>query len=173
MFNFLDLHINNICKSDSEYKLEHSLAYKEHSSFSYTTMYSNIHDKYKHAIVPISLYRIHTRCTEKPDIDNHLLFMSRILRTRMQDSQVVREKRQKFFKKKKNGGGSTSIKTMKKTTPITFDNGTGRHRFMQNIIRKSVKTQIRIVHKSRPSLASILCPKRRIIRNLQKHVENL
>ena len=119
---FLDLHIFNICKDErNNYQLIHSLAYKEHSSFTYTTMHSNIHDKYKHAIVPISLFRIHTRCTEKPDMDNHLLFMSRILQTRLQDPMVVKLKRQNFFNKRKNGLGTTALKVLKKTTPIVFD----------------------------------------------------
>ena len=56
---FLDLHLYNInvCKPiQDEYKIVHSLAYKEHSSFTYTSKYSNIHDNYKHAVVPIYLY---------------------------------------------------------------------------------------------------------------------
>ena len=119
---FLDLHIFNICKDErNNYQLIHSLAYKEHSSFTYTTMHSNIHDKYKHAIVPISLYRIHTCCTEIPDMDNHLLFMSRILQTRLQDPMVVKLKRQNFFKKRRNGLGPSALKVLKKTTPIVFD----------------------------------------------------
>ena len=147
--------------------------YKDRSSFTYTTMHSNIHDKCKHAIVPLSLYRIHTRCTEKPDMDNHLLFMSRILQTRLQDPKVVKLKRKNFFNKRKNGLGTTALKVLKKTTPIVFDEANGRHKFMHGIIRKSFSTRLRIVYKSMPSLGSILCPKRRIIRKLQKHVENL
>ena len=170
---FLDLHIFNICKPGlKDYKLVHSLAYKDHSSFSYTSMHSNIHEKYKHAIVPISLYRIHTRCTEQADKNHHLQFMSNVLTTRSQDPNIVHMKTKKFFMKKKNPI-KKAPRFLKKTTPILFDKGNMRHVLMRRIFKKSFQTRLMIVYKSKPSLGSILCPKRRIIRRLQKYVASL
>ena len=104
---FLDLHIYNIKTSqeDKYYRLCRVLAYKEISSFSYTPCFSNIFDGYKHAVVPISLHRIHTRNTLQQDIDHHLNFLHKILKFRMQDPIQVRRKNKLFFRRKKFGKG--------------------------------------------------------------------
>ena len=74
---FLDLHVrNNFDNENHLYKLSHTLAYKEHSNFSFTPSSSNIHQRYKHAIVPIGLHRIHTRCSLPDDVNHHLRFFS-------------------------------------------------------------------------------------------------
>ena len=168
---FLDLHIYNICKHNtqkSKYQLVHSLAYKEHSTFSYTSMHSNIHSRYKHAVVPISLYRAHTRCTESEDINHHIGFMSKILKHRNQDPEQVLEKTRNFFKKRMKIRPHKKLVDFKKTTAVTFDSVTGSHVFIQKVLRNSFKSRLRIVYKSKPSLGSILCPKRRIIRKLSQ-----
>ena len=82
-------------------KLVHSLAYKEHSTFSYTSKDSNIADSYKHAIVPNYLHRSHTRCTELEDIHHALYVMSTILKHGDQDPKVVLAKTKKYFNKTK------------------------------------------------------------------------
>ena len=166
---FLDLHIYNICKTKTDcYKLVHSLAYKAHSTFAFTSKKSNIHAKYKHAIVPISLYRAHTRCTEQADINHHIGFMSSILKTRSQDPKVVKTKTLKFFKKKyrKIPISKTLQIHHRKTTSVVYDSVTKRHVFMTNLIRKSFKDSLMVVPKSKPNLGSILCPKRGIILKL-------
>ena len=84
---FLDLHVFNI-NNDVEtekYQLCRVLAYKEMSSFNYVPRFSNIPEMYKHAVVPSSLFRIHTRNSLQEDIDHHLSFLYRILEFRMQD----------------------------------------------------------------------------------------
>ena len=76
---FLDPHLYNMEKEcDDSYELTTNLAYKEHSTFTFTPESSNIHKKYKTAIVPISLYRIFSRCSEVQDIDNHLEFLKKL-----------------------------------------------------------------------------------------------
>ena len=72
---FLDLHVYNIDVNEAKnesYSPCHVLAYKEISSFSYTPCSSNIHEQYKHAVVPISLHRAHTRNSLQQDVDHHL-----------------------------------------------------------------------------------------------------
>ena len=174
---FLDLHIYNICsKSERDYKLVHSLAYKEHSSFAYTSMHSNINEKYKHAIVPIYLYRIHTRCTEKADKDSHLYFMSNMLKNRAQDPVVVKTKTRKYFLKKKqlrNVQVQAEFQNLRKTTSITFDNSNKRHLFLKRTIRNSTQSRLMVVYKSRPKIGSLLCPKRRTIRKLKHYLSQI
>ena len=170
---FLDLHIFNCAKilPQNHYKLTYSLAYKGHSSFCYTPRYSNIHKKYKHAVVPISLFRIHTRCSEKADINHHLYFMSRIVKNRDQDPIIVKKKTLQFFKKKnklKSGIVKKSQSNIKSTS-ITFDDVSKSHLFLNRIVVRSFSSRLRIVYKSRPKLSSILCPKRMIIRKLSRH----
>ena len=168
---FLDLHIYNICKTETDsYKLVHSLAYKEHSTFAFTSRNSNIHDKYKHAIVPISLYRAHTRCTEQADVNHHIGFISSILKTRFQDPCVVKSKTLKFFKKKhQKNPTSRKLRILhRKTTSVVFDRVTRRHVFMRNLLKRSFKNSLTIVPKSKSNLGSILCPKRGIILKLSK-----
>ena len=89
---FLDLYVFNLHdprSSSKTYKLTHRLAYKDHSSFSYTSSSSNIHSRYKHAIVPIGLHRIHTRCSLSADKNHHMKFLQSILACRMQDPEQV------------------------------------------------------------------------------------
>ena len=172
---FLDLHIYNICKDKSDdYKLVHSLAYKEHSTFAYTSRHSNIDDKYKHAIVPISLHRAHTRCTQDADINHHLEFMSRILKTRSQDPERIRSGVLKFFRKKHRPSESLKNKfaeNRKKTTTLLHDRVSKRHFFMKNLLTRSFRSRLRVVPKSLPNLGSILCPKRRVILKLSRSLK--
>ena len=153
------------------YKPTYSLAYKEHSSFCYTPRYSNIHEKYKHAVVPISLFRIHTRCSEKADMNHHLYFMSRIIKNRDQDPKIVSKKRLEFFRKRNltKPVSKTKFTSSVKTTSITFDDVSKSHLFLKRIVLRSFSSRLRIVYKSRPKLSSILCPKRMIIRKLSRH----
>ena len=73
---FLDLHVFNIMDVEKPvYKITHTLAYKEHSSFCYTPCFSNIHEKYKHAVVPITLFRIHTSCNKTEEVNHDLHFI--------------------------------------------------------------------------------------------------
>ena len=62
---FLDLHVYNILEDTSNhtYKLTHMLAYKENSSFCYTPQFSNIHPRYKAAVIRIHTNE-HRRCFE-------------------------------------------------------------------------------------------------------------
>ena len=173
---FLDLHIYNICKSNTnKYKLVHSLAYKEHSTFAYTSRYSNIHDNYKHAVVPISLHRAHTRCTDNADINHHLNFMSRMLRTRCQDPEKVKSKTLSFFRKKhaKEATKKKNSITRKKTTPVLFDRASRRQVFMRKLFKRSFGARLLVVPISKSNLGSILCPKRRIINKLKKTLEKI
>ena len=91
---FLDLHVNNMKDSNSSesYNLVTNLAYKEHSNFAYTPKTSNIHKKYKTAIVPISLHRAFTRCTDMSDTNHHISFMKRMVQSRNQDADEVQRK---------------------------------------------------------------------------------
>ena len=95
---FLDLHIYNMKPAKGqEYGLSTTLAYKEHSTFSYTPKTSNIHEGYKTSVVPISLYRAYSRCTEPRDINHHVSFMKNIVKARNQDPTSVAKKYKSFF----------------------------------------------------------------------------
>ena len=91
---FLDLHVYNFLPlvPDERYALTTTLAYKDNSTFCYTPKTSNIHCGYKTAIVLISLYRAHTRCSDQADINHHIQFMKNIVKARNQDpSSVIRK----------------------------------------------------------------------------------
>ena len=169
---FLYLHVYNMksyCDNNVDYyQLCRVLAYKEMSSFSYTPWFSNISDSYKHAVVPVSLYRIHTRNSLPEDIDHHLSFMHRILKFRMQDPVQVSRKTKAFFRRKRLIGNKHLKKDFSNgvTTSVKFDIVSGRHLFMSNLMRKSCKSRLRIIYRSGSNLGSILCPKKRVIRLL-------
>ena len=91
---------------DDSYELTTNLAYKEHSTFTFTPESSNIHKKYKTAIVPISLYRIFSWCSEVQDIGSHLEFLNKIVKARKQDEVQVQKKIKNFFNKRKDLGRS-------------------------------------------------------------------
>ena len=163
---FLDLHIYNFMDSKENYKLTYSLAYKDNSTFAYTPCFSNIHDKYKHAVVPISLHRAHTRCTSQSDVQHHISFMSKMVQSRNQDPEVVRQKTRRFFQK---SHGTRELKTPadhRKTTPVLFDSVNLRHQFMKKKVDKYFEPNLRVVFKSKQKLSSEVCPKRLVISKL-------
>ena len=173
---FLDLHLYNInaIEYDSEhYALCRILAYKEISSFSYTSACSNIHDCYKHTVVPVTLHRIHTRNILKADIDNHLHFMYKILQTRLQNPVEVKRKTRNFFlKKRKTSGAKRQTKpTFQNSCVVRFDRVTGRHVFLRTLLRRSL-VKLSLIHTSGRRLASLLCPKRRVIKILSNVFNN-
>jgi len=164
---FLDIHLYNICGVEYEndsYGLCRVLAYKELSPFSYTPACSNIHDGYKHAVVPVSLHRIHTRNTFQADIHNHLSFMHKILQSRLQNPKEVKRKSRKFFAKKVSTSRSRGCSKVdfKDCCIVKFDKVTRRHVFLRSLLRRSM-VQLRLMHKSGRCLGSILCPKRKVI----------
>ena len=131
--------------------------------------------KYKHAIVPISMYRAHARCTENADTNHHLVFMYRMLKTRCQDPEKVKAKTLSFFRKK-HVNEATKKKnsvTRKKTTPVLFDRASRRQVFMRKLINRSFGGRLSVVPVSKSNLGSILCPKRRIINKLKKSLVNI
>ena len=167
---YLDLHIYNmdLHKNTEHYGLCHVLAYKEISSFSYTPSSSNIHHRYKHAVVPISLHRAQTRNTLQSDVDHHQHFMSRIIRSRMQDPSEVRKKTLKFFRVKKANKAKKSPKNriFRNFVSLKFDGGSKRHLFIQTLIQKCFKSKLMTLYRSGSNLGSLICPKRRVIRML-------
>ena len=172
---FLDLHIYNMDVKEASlehYSLCNVLAYKEISSFTYTPSFSNIHSRYKHAVVPISLHRAHTRNTLQSDINHHLQFMARIIKSRMQDPSEVKKKTKSFFSRKKKPLSKTHniLKTsrFKNCISVKYDDGSRRHRFLSSLIRKCFKSRLTILYKSVSNLGSLLCPKRKVIRMLSK-----
>ena len=168
---FLDLHIHNMYNSnnDAYYKLLHNLAYKENSSFSYVPANSNIHPRYKHAVVPVYLHRIKTRCSLPEDANHHLNFMHSLLSCRMQDPEQIKFKTRKFFRKEKGKiPKKFSLPPSMKTTTIKFDGFSGRHDFMKSMIRKSFGSRLVILYKSCNNIGSVLCPKRSVIKRLSK-----
>ena len=78
------------------------LAYKEISSFNYTSFESNIPNEYKHAVVSTSLHRIHKRNSRQIDVDHHLSFMWKLLGHRHQNPSDVRRRFRNYFKNKHN-----------------------------------------------------------------------
>ena len=137
---FLDLHIYNMMEDNLKptYKLTHMLAYKEHSSFCYTPEFSNIHPKYKAAVIPISLFRIHTRCSRTDDINHHLSFMYQMVKHRDQDPEVVSKKIRRYFTKKKIlQVTKTSSRLGVRSTSITYDRISNRHIFLKGLLTTS------------------------------------
>ena len=170
---FLDLHIFNMypkSEQNQKYSLETTLAYKENSVFSYTPQTSNVHGKYKCSVVPISLHRAHTRCTDDRDINHHIHFMKAIVGARNQDPLTVQKKCEKFFQKRRSGGQKDMKESKKKlyTTPVIFDRVSGEHKVVFKLIRESFKNEVQVVFKSRNKVGSVLCPKRRTISKLSK-----
>ena len=173
---FLDLHLYNIMDDfeKPDYQITHTLAYKEHSSFSYTPQYSNIHSKYKHAAVPIYMYRIHTRCNRNEDINNHLSFILKMLRNRDPNDEIVRKKFKQFFTKRTDLKKGTKKNEHKpdldiKTTTILYDEVSLRHIYMKKLISYSFSNRLRVLYKSRPKLLCVICPKRLVIKILSRN----
>ena len=172
---FLDLHLYNTCAvtcQEELYNVCHVLAYKEMSSFTYIPSCSNIHQGYKHAVVPVSLFRIHTRNILQSDIDNHLSFMSKILKYRDQNPEEVKKKTRIFFKRKR-----TLTKPPRKdysnmlNATLKFDRVSRRHVFMQKLFQYVHRKNLRIIYKSGSSIGSLICPKRRVIRLLSSSLK--
>ena len=173
---FLDLHVYNISAvehEDETYTLCRVLAYKEVSSFSYTPACSNIYEGYKHAVVPVSLHRIHTKNILQADIDNHLHFMYKILQSRLQDPVQVKKKARKYFLKRAadRKPENRKEKDVKDCCVVQFDRVTSRHIFIRSLLRRSL-VRMKLMHKSGRSLGSLLCPKRKIIRVLSSIFHN-
>ena len=174
---FLDLKINNY-RNDSAleseenfYKLSTNLAYKIHSNFTYTPKTSNIHPKYKTAVVPISLYRAHTRCTDPRDINHHISFMKNICQARNQDMAQVKKKYDKFFQKRRKPASKNNALSDKmirqKTTPITYDCVSDQHKFVGSLIKDSfTRGALQLVYRSRQNVGSAVCPKRKTIKKV-------
>ena len=168
---FLDLHLYNVNVDKpikETYSLSRVLAYKELSSFIYTPYFSNIHRSYKHAIVPIYLYRIHSRNVHQSDIDNHLHFMYKILKTRMQDPAEVKRKTRSFFLKKHNRK-SIRRPVYNRCCVVKFDRVSRRHHFMSSMLKRS-QSSLLLRYKSGSNLGSLICPKRRVINTLKRFV---
>jgi hypothetical protein len=169
---FLDLHIYNLLdvnNPESSYKVSHTLAYKENSSFNYTPSSSNIHPRYKHISVSTSLHRIHARCTLQEDIDHHLSFMHSILLFRNQDPTQIRMKTKKLFNKKKLKKNSSLVSTQftfRTTTAIKFDAVSQRHEMMKKLIRRSFGSRLLVVYKSCGNIGPLIAPKRSVIKKL-------
>ena len=173
---FLDLHVYNMkpfLSLQQDYALETTLAYKENSVFSYTPKTSNIHPKYKCSVVPISLHRAHTRCTDPRDTQHHIQFMKTIVQARNQDASTVLKKYKSFFNKRRKGFAAVKkSKLSVRTTPVIFDGVTGQHEKVGGLIRSCFKGNVRVVYKSRNKVASILCPKRKTISKLSRILNN-
>ena len=170
---FLDLHLYNVnidMSMSDTYSLSRVLAYKELSSFIYTPHFSNIHGSYKHAVVPIYLYRIHARNSHQADVNNHLYFMYKILQDRMQDPVEVKRKTRRFFLKKQ---GRILFKrpAFKNCCFVKFDKVSNRHHFMYSLLKRS-RFSLRLRYKSGSNLGSLLCPKRRVINTLSHFLKD-
>ena len=73
----------------------------------------------------------------------------------------------KFFNKKKTGKHSSYKQNPRlPTVTVTYDAVTNQHKIVKNIIRKSCADWLHVVHKSRKNVASLLCPKRKIVNEL-------
>ena len=137
--------------SNHTYKLTHMLAYKENLSFCYTPQFSNIHPRYKAAVIPISLFRIHTRCNKKEDINHHLHFMSKKVESQDQNPDLVIKKTKRFFAKKRLPVVKRLLPHLVvKSTSITYDDMSNRHIFFKRLITRSFACKLRLVYKSRP-----------------------
>lgn len=168
---FLDLHVSNMLPSepDTHYGLTTTLAYKESSTFTYTSAKSNIHPNYKCSVVPISLHRAHARCTTEEDVNHHIAFLNKIVKARDQAPDVVRNKFKNYFKKKKSGNHSPFKRDSRlRTTTVTYDAVTNQHKIIGGIIKESCAGQLQVVHKSRKNLSSLICPKKKIVNDLSK-----
>ena len=166
---FLDLHVYNMRDgtSSASYKLVTNLAYKDHSTFTYTPETSNIHQKYKTSVVPISLHRAFTRCSDMRDTNHHISFMKRMVQTRKQNPDEVQRKLNNFFKKRRLIKPSKEKKLVETlTTPVMYDNLSKQHMFVDKLCRDSFGDRIQVVYKSRNKVASVLCPKRKTIKAL-------
>ena len=160
---FLDLHLHY---DSSTARINHTLAYKEVSSFNFVPCTSNVPSAYKHAIVPSYLYRIHSRCTEPEDRNHHLSFMNKILKKRHQDPVKVKTRTLKYFNKK----SKERVINTKVISLVTYDKVSSRHKFMSKI-STSASPNLRLVFKTCPKLCSVLSSKRCIINILKNNLD--
>ena len=170
---FLDLHLYNIYMPTCEYyNLHTTLAWKEMNSFCYQPIWSNKPPLYKAAVVPITVHRIYKRCTLAADRDHHFIFILRILQHRSQDMKLVYDNIAKYrnrFRRPPGRAVPSRLARYKQSYSTTYDSHTRSHVFVSGIVKRCDKNKLmRSVLISLPSLASILCPKRKIIKKLQK-----
>ena len=146
---FLDLHILNMHNSSHNlhYNLVHTLAYKDTSTFNYTPASSNVHPRYKHAVVPIYLHRIHSRCTFQNDID-YLSFMSSLLLCRNQDSSEVKKRTHRFFKNKMKSSNKNCYCWEKPHLLNLMKFPEGIYLFINKLIRTSFGSKLLVAYKS-------------------------
>ena len=172
---YLDLHIYNVDSQkghDAYYSPCCMLAYKELSSFDYTSQYSNISSKYKHAVVSTSLYRIHGRNSLQEDIDHHLHFMWRLLKHRDMDQKAVSSRVLAFFQKKRGVLRRRSgLRRSSRMVIVEYDAVSRRHCYLRQLLIRSFKSPLKILYKSGLSIGSILCPKRKVLRYLSKRIK--
>ena len=167
---FLDVHLYNILNTNSPvYNLYTTLAWKEMNSFCYSPASSNKYPQYLTSVVPITMHRIERRCTDKRDKQSHEAFMVRILESRGLDMTGVR-KRMTVFKKRKTVRSSRSYTVSSRSYTVTYDSVSKTHEFVISMIRHSDTSQcMRPIHISHATLASVLCPKREIMKRVKDH----
>ena len=170
---FLDVHLYNILYPDtSQYTLYTTLAWKDMNSFCYQPSSSNKYRKYKTSVVPITLHRISRRCTDGRDRRSHEKFMFNILKSRGLDMNGVQQRIYQYRQKQKQVATpkDEDMYQFSKSYLVTYDSVSRSHEFVMEIVRQSdVHQLIKPVFVSHPTLASLLCPKRKVIRRIQKH----
>ena len=169
---FLDVHLYNIFyPGTTEYHLYSTLAWKEMNSFCYQPHTSNKHPAYKTSVVPITLHRISRRCTDTRDQHSHEKFMFNILKSRGLDMKGVQQRITQYRRKQKiQNPKPTHIEGFSRSYLVTYDSVSRTHKFVMDIVRQSDTQGImKPIYVSHPTLASVLCPKRRIIGLIQKH----
>ena len=173
---FLDIHIYNMfTPSQTTYNMYTTLAWKQMNSFCYQPLTSNKYPTYKDMVVPISLHRIDHRCTDSKDKAHHKTFIYKILESRSQDMDRVRRGFTKYshnrkVKKVLNILPAKKTVRFKASYSVTYDATTKTHNFVNSIVKRcDIEGMLRPVHTSLPSLESVLCPKRPLIRRLTRY----
>ena len=173
---FLDMIIYNFIDDNksSSYKLTTTLSWKKQNSYNYISEQDNKCPRYKGAVVPVTMTRILRRCTRYDEQRHHSAFIFKILKTRGQCPIRIENRRKTFIKRLKSKVKFKGNKTHDGHMFIsTYDDVTKSHDAVKEIIRKSAKFRFSIIYKSLPSSAASVCPKRKILKKLVSHFNNL
>ena len=165
---FLDMSIYNFLNTnDKEYKLTTTLTWKSLNTYSYIGEDENKFSGYKGAVVPTTLARIYRRCSSHDERMHHDRFIFKILKNRGQSVKRLDLKRKQFFRKKSNivkksAWGSNL------TFPVMFDDVSNSHSVSKNIIERAANFNFKMAHKSKHSVGSKLCPKRKVLERVKQ-----
>ena len=173
---FLDMNIYNFVYEEREtyYKLTTTLSWKKQNTYNYISEQDNKSPRYKGAVVPITLTRINRRCTRYDEQRHHRQFIFKILKTRGQSIKRLDERTKSFVSNIKSKKKLKFVPSPKDHIFCTkYDQVSNSHEVVRGIIRRSISAKFTLIHKSLPSVAATLCPKRKIMKQIANYYHKM